>query len=631
MSRIHVSRRTPLTGAVVLSVGFLLASLPGTGPAAAAEEHQQEAPIYKVVQEGMTLGQARELAARAKVGLALRPDGSFSYINDKRFAKVPSQAVPAKQRAGRDEEKRPTVAQAVNVKALRKTTVISNAKAASLAQRLLPASEGFEAKPKVDHTRVDISDRRGKLLSRTKIDTTVTYSFTLGGVPVVGPGAKQRIAFAGDGSVVALSQAMRSVAQAGSVPIISPDQALEQCAQLYGPKVKQGAPVLSYYAPPLSASKASGQGSVGLLLPHYVCKPSSERADRQTSLTGRLVPAAPDHSPTVYLNASRDGNAIKASMDVGGGQGPFRIQWASSTTPIKGGEYAISYNRTPRGKYAGEALSVTITDANGLVSTATVNLPRSGEASAKGLGGAGGALAAPEVGIEQTVDEWQCAQDSANGFRSVMASKGAAVNFDWRGFSAFEKDFKDKSKGGWDSLTPPKRYVDQVDAQWYTGHGWPGGFTFKSSVDDTSIVPADARWGNGDLEWMQLESCQVLRDTNGAADYFARWDEVFSGLHLLNGFDTNAYCIGGGTGARFAQYLFPVKFLWWELRPALTVQQAWASMANDLEPAGVRWRSISPMKGSISNLGDKWWGQGTVGPDITPAQRTGFIAISGVA
>jgi hypothetical protein len=150
-------------------------------------------------------------------------------------------------------------------------------------------------------------------------------------------------------------------------------------------------------------------------------------------------------------------------------------------------------------------------------------------------------------------------------------------------------------------------------------------------VDDTSIIPSDARWGDRDLEWMQLESCQVLRDTNGSADYFARWDEVFRGLHLLNGFDTNAYCVGGGTGRRFAEYLFPVNFLWWELRPALTVQQAWASMANDLEPAGVRWRSISPMQGSISNISDKYWGQGTVGPDISSSQRTGFISISGVS
>jgi len=40
---------------------------------------------------------------------------------------------------------------------------------------------------------------------------------------------------------------------------------------------------------------------------------------------------------------------------------------------------------------------------------------------------------------------------------------------------------------------------------------------------------------------MMLESCQVLRDTNGAHDYFSRWGGTINGLHILNGFDTNAH------------------------------------------------------------------------------------------
>ena len=145
-------------------------------------------------------------------------------------------------------------------------------------------------------------------------------------------------------------------------------------------------------------------------------------------------------------------------------------------------------------------------------------------------------------------------------------------------------------------------------------------------MPDGSIVPSDARWGdNFNLEWMQLESCQVLRDTNGHADYFGRWAPAFDGLHLLNGFDTNATCVGGGTGGRFASYLFPT---FW--RGALSVSQAWSAMANDLEPGGTKWRSISPMgPGGSFNLNDRYWGQGTTGPDIPASVRTGFISISG--
>ena len=108
--------RTSIAGAVVMSAGFLLASLPTGSPATASENpHPQEVPIYSVAQEGMTPHQAKTLAARAKVGLALRPDGSFAYVDKARYLTVPTQAVAKKQRVGRDEERQVTVAQAVNL------------------------------------------------------------------------------------------------------------------------------------------------------------------------------------------------------------------------------------------------------------------------------------------------------------------------------------------------------------------------------------------------------------------------------------------------------------------------------------------------------------------------------------
>jgi hypothetical protein len=614
-----------------LAVGALLASTFATLPMTTAGAAPQEAVVYAVVQEGLTPDQAAELAKRAGIGPALRPDGSFSFTDTARFARVPSAVVPRAQRFGTDEEKRRTVARAVDLEALAAIEVPGREEALKRASALLDPPAGFEATPRVDHTTVEISDKRGRLQSSTPVDTTVTYDLSLGGLPVVGPGAKQRVGFAGDGSVVQLTLNARTVEPVDVVPVISPEEALDQCRRLYGLAVEQDQPVLGYYAPPLAAKEASGEGGPRLLVPHYVCRPGGENPDREVPLTGRLVPAAPSLTPSVQLDLAGDGKQVKAVAEVSGGTAPYRVDWASSSTDLSAfGGTRLRFPRDPRGKAASEAVTVTVTDANGLVSSAAVSLRRGlGEGSASGVGGAGGAFA--EVGIEQTVDEWQCAQDSANGFRDVMLSKGQTVGFDWRGTNAWEKDFKRASLGGFDSVSPPDRYVDEVDAQWYTGHGWSGGFTFKGSNDDGDIVPSDARWGDSDLEWMQLESCQVLRDTTGTADYFGRWDEVFAGLHLLNGFDTNAYCITGGTGRRFAEYLFPVPFLWWELRPAYSVQQAWASMANDLEPAGVRWRTISPMMGTVHNLDDRYWGQGSVGPDITPAQRTGFIAVSGVA
>ncbi len=620
----RTTRKPSRTGATGLAAGALIAAVMGL-PTSGANAAPLTAPVFKVTQEGLTAEQASALAERAGVGNAVRPDGTFGYVGNS-FAKVPSKKVPRKARKGKTEDGR-SVAQAVNRRALASTEVIGDRDALAMAAKTFDEVGTFSAIPQVDHTTVDISNARGKLRSSTAIDTTVTYRFELDGRPVVGPGAKQRIAFDGDGSVVQLSHAMRSLEQSDDVPIIDPETARGRCSSLYGDETKQRTPELAYYAPPLAAEKASGRGAVELVLPHYVCNPSGVPRDHEVPLTGRLIPAAEDFTPVVALDVAGDGRTVQASAAVKSGQEPYSFDWSATSADLSDfSDNVLKFGREARSRRSAEVVTVQVTDANGIVSTASVQLMRgSGRQSAEGYGGMGGAFA--EAGIEQTVDEWQCAQDSADGFGDVMRSQGETVDFDWRGANAWERDFKKTSIGGIDSS-----YVDEVDIQWYTGHGSPNSFTFKGSNDDGSITPSDAEWGdNNDLEWMQLESCQVLRDTNGAADYFARWAPVFDGLHLLNGFDTNAYCIGGGTGERFAELLFPENFLWWQVRAPLTVQQAWSTMANELEPAGVRWRSISPMNGSVHNLNDKYHGEGTVGPDISSSQRTGFIAVSGVS
>ena len=67
------------------------------------------------------------------------------------------------------------------------------------------------------------------------------------------------------------------------------------------------------------------------------------------------------------------------------------------------------------------------------------------------------------------------------------------------------------------------------------GHGNGGGFTFESNHDDGTLAYADVAgaWGDLDLEWLALLSCQVLKEEWGGQRWWQRWGPSFDGLHLL--------------------------------------------------------------------------------------------------
>jgi hypothetical protein len=593
-----------ITASALIGAGALLLA---TGTAQAADT----APVYHVKQEGLTADQGAKLADAFGIKNALQDDGAFTYVGDN-FADVPLLQIGT----GKDEAGRKTVSQAIDRRALAQLRPISDGEARERAAQLLELADlspDLRAIPSVSNAKLTLADRAGKPTNETPIDTSVSFDLELGGLPATGQGAKLRITFAPDGSVTQLSDTLRQLERGDEVPIISPAEAQKACSALYDGGVRQGEPTLGYLLPAL--------GAVQAIYPHYTCNPSTEEGTQ----AHRQIPAVEGVGPKAAIKASRSGDKVLATADASGGAGPYAFDWSSSTTTLDEAEGSeITYERISRFKSEDETLTLEVVDVNGLATTASVAMPGDGDFEGGGVPGGGGfgtlAIGPTDVGIEQTVDEWQCAQDSAIGFKNVMASHAVPTVFDWRGWAAFEKDFKDVSLGGWDTT-----YVDNVDAQWYTGHGSPGSFTFKSSVDDKWITPSDARWGDWDLEWMQLESCQVLADTSGTHNYFSRWGGTMDGLHILNGFHTNAYCVGGGTGGRFAEYLFPT---WW--RGALTVRQAWAQMAIDKEPNGVVYRSMGNIAGNgATNIGDFFWGQGPTGPDIRLSGRSGMWSITG--
>ena len=443
------------------AVGVLL--LAGA-PAFAADT----ATIYDVTQEGMTAADGQKLADAYKIPNSVAPNGAFSYTG-KAFG-----AVPHKQSGDPHKESRRVVRR-------RSTSRAACARSRRRARRRpLPALAGlggdFKAVPSVSHSELTTSDREGKQTGAYKLDTSVSFDLTLGGLPVSGQGAKLRMTLAGDGSVTQISSSIRKLSPGKTVELLPAVKALQACSALYGADVRQAPPTLGYLLPALSAKEASGRGTVQQIFPTYTCNPVGGKGPQ----AHRQVAAVAGASPSATFKAELRGGVVTAAADVSGGTAPYSYKWASSSTVLENNAGAeLSYQRAPRdGKLTGEGLTLEVTDANGLSATATGLFEGDGAISATSTAGGGGfgklAIGPVDVGIEQTVDEWQCAQDSAIGFRNVMASKGVATAFDWRGMNAWERDFKKASLGGTDST-----YADNVDAMWYTGHGWSGGFTVQ--------------------------------------------------------------------------------------------------------------------------------------------------------
>lgn len=596
-------------GLAGLTAAVLVASLAQTGQAAPAAP---TALVYSVVQEGLTVADGQRLADSFGIGNALYPNGAFSFADNDTFQAVPHKIVGS----GKDEDGNPTRDEAVDIDAVRAIKPLPDADALARAQKLADIalkSEGLTLEPRVTHSTFTLSDDGGKVIGSYPIDTTVSFDAALGDLPMTGQGANLRITFGPNGAVTELSESLRRLVPSRTVDVIGADEAQRACEAAYG-GAAQNTPTLAYLSPELTSRQADGKGTVTEVLPQYQCDPLDKGDGTQAP---KLVPAVLDAGPSFKVSVSRQGETVSGAASVSGGTAPFTFKWSSSTTVLANNTgQSVSYVRDARDtKTTAESVSLEVSDANGLV--AAVSLAVDADGSYSGLSAPGaGSYALGRAGIENTVNEWQCAQDSANGFRNVMLSKSQTVAFDWRGYNAWEIDFRDPTvANGWDN-----RYVDTVDIQWYTGHGSPNAFSFKSNATDHYITPADAKWGDTyNLEWLQLESCQVLRGVGSPYDFVSRWGKTFKGLHMMNGFHTNAYCVGGGTGGTFASYLFPVKWLWWTLRPAYTVQKAWAKMALLKEPHGVVYRSFGPVrKDGVTNINDYYWGQGPTGPDIQP-------------
>ncbi len=593
-----------------------------------------ELPVFDVVKSGLTTDESARLAEAFGFEKVPAEDGSLRFVSDQLgdLPMLADEAVPGAAAADlpRDEDGQETRAQAFDLPAIQqivpvgeRTALVALETAFKQADVRLPGGE--DASPHVSHSIFYLESLDGSTSISRAIDTSVRLDFSLAGRPLLGPGAKLRVTFAPSGELTAFDHAVRELAEGATVPLISPFDARSECARYYPEGSKLAMPRIVYWAPGL-------EQHVQTVFPHWQCQGKGPHGEE---LVAALLPAVQASRPAVTLDASVvRGSRVMASVGIRGGTPPFSYSWQSMTTELSeeaSSEPSIFYEVVPREPTDTEVLGVTVTDANGLVGKARAVLGIEAAAVAMAADIPGPlSLSVLDVGGEFNVYEWNCVKQSSAGFAAVFANKGIPVAFRWNGTNAWERDFRESSSptNGDDAS-----FADNVDLAWYTGHGSPGSFTFDNATkDDGSIVPNDARWGNRDLEWMQLESCNVLQFDSGGVPIWNRWAKVFDGLHLLNGFQTTASCVDtpSGTAGRFSKYLFPTTIFNIPIIPALRVRQAWARMAIELEPAGRQYVTMgAAAAGWVTNYNDYFWGQGPVGFDIPKSQIVGYWWVMG--
>ncbi len=174
----------------------------------------------------------------------------------------------------------------------------------------------------------------------------------------------------------------------------------------------------------------------------------------------------------------------------------------------------------------------------------------------------------PSVGVEwinnyDWLNRLSHEHEDAGGFYDELVDHAGWVgSFNWGDSNAWEDDFKRTDKSG-----HAPSWADAVDFCYFTGHGSPWGFYFRSDVPDDSTIESDQysgplngdmRLGRSNLEWLALEVCNTLQweASTGGTTYnvFDRWRAAFEGLHIMCSFTTTSLDVPT-PGAYFASFL----------------------------------------------------------------------------
>jgi hypothetical protein len=609
------ARLVPLAAAAVT---VLVAAAP-----AAAEPTRL--PVYDVKTAGVGEAKAERLAAAFGLDTNLRhDDGSLAFLDVQRFGFLPVRALPA---PAADEEGGKVVAEAPDLDAIRKIVPLGDAEARRRATSgLARAGLPFEGEGRVSHSHFDSVDAAGRQTLSADVDTHVSFPARLGDLPLVGPGAKSKLVFDPSGRLTYLRYARRELSQAATVPLLSTTAADALATARFTAGCPGDKPItglklsrrLVYYAPALSAR------SVQRIVPHYDYGAQASIGGRTVELEHVLLPAVAADAPKPTLRATAAGGRVTARTAVTGGRAPYTYRYGSCTTTLPdaaagaGAEtsYAVA-DRPGGGSGAAEQVTVTVTDADGLTATASARVTAGTLAAAtrrtrvRARASSGGRVDVGSEGIGNSQGLPNTASNTAD-FRDEMEDV-STIAFHWADNDVFESDFVDAVFGGDDAT-----WGDNVDLMWFQGHGNANGFATGATQGDGFVDKSEARWGDDDLEWLVVHSCDVLTLGSGSSSVWNRWKPAFRGLHLLLGYGNSSYNVDGD-GNEFGDDLAD---------DDMRIRSAWVDANESEQPDGVIYRYMGVYGPSGEwNRNDYFHGIGSVSGDITTV--TGAWSYSG--
>lgn len=684
-------------------------------PALALGQSGPSLPVYQVTQSGALPPQATSLAnsLNVPVNAVVLTNGEVDFHDPTNFMRVPTLPVTNTSiidtLLAQTPNRFPGIPlsfEQLDFSALSNLTVLSS-NAAVTAFGTALANAGLAsplAAPVVTHTvlMATYTNGPGQILSSSNLlDTKVSYQYSLGGYPLIGPGAQVQADFGPDGNVTRLLYAARQLSPGPMVNIISPAEASNRVVAPMPGFNGQVSIQLVYYAPPLSLT------TVASIIPWYLCEVSTAVTNPTTgaismlNLLPQLIPATDDTNYVPMLNlVANPGNGstqVVASASVTGGVPPYTYIWSGSGTNAYANN-GPQLNYTPVVQVAAPQLSF-LTSAPGLISLSwadptglfrlqsSSNLhagtwsPVAGnQTTSNGVTSTTLNLNVSSVTFFRLVlsnsfmpvtENVELEIVDANGVvvrqaqsvpaYAVVSPIGVVVDttllIGWGTESPYDQDIGDADTAAWlgamrgnplfgteryyhgtysatpsDFLEPPygndEQLVDSVDLVFYIGHGNPNAISFtelSSGPSQPGVGLYDSEtigaWGDGNLEWLCLLSCDVLDNGQFFTYPSFRWGPSFDGLHFMLGFSTEA-----ASGHTTFEPTF-VGAMAAPVGPVMSIQKSWflaAKAANVGAPAVLG--PIGP--GGVCDVNDYWWGMGPVGPRIRSSQIQGWYYLT---